>query len=459
MTALASPGAREWSLRRRLLISITLIAAVFLLLAGAAVDRAFRSSVSELAHDRLLSRSYLLMGAAEIDGSGGFNMSGRLAEPQLFVPDSGVYGAVADISGQTLWHSESSVGEPIAYPGPGEPGQATFGEYHDGTGAVVLTLSYPVYWELESGLERVLVFQAAQNRSGLDVQVDAFRHTLSLWLGGTGLLLLLVQAGLLSWSLAPMRRVAGELGEVEAGRQRQLGDGYPSELAPLTENLNAMILSNRRRLQRYRDSLGDLAHSLKTPAAVLRSSTAEALLEPQKTELLDQLNRIDETIEYQLQRAAVSGHSPLANPVSVVDEAARVKSALEKIYRDRNLRFDWQVEPGTIFYGDPGDLSEILGNLCDNACKWANSQVRLRAHNEKAGKRGLTFMLVVEDDGPGIAESQRAEVLSRGVRADARIPGQGIGLAMVRGIVAEVYGGSLEISESSLGGSLLRVSV
>ncbi len=459
MTAGVSAGDQQWSLRRRLLISVMLIVAVFLLLAGAAVDRAFRSSVSELAHDRLLSRTYLLMAAAEIDETGGFNMSGRLAEPQLFVPDSGVYGAVADISGQTLWRSESSVGEPIAYPGPSEPGQSKFGEYEDATGAVVLTLSYPVYWELESGIERVLVFQAAQNRSGLDAQVGAFRYTLSLWLGGTGLLLLLVQTGLLAWSLAPMRRVAGELGEIEAGRQRQLGEGYPSELAPLTENLNAMIRSNRRRLHRYRDSLGDLAHSLKTPAAVLRSSTVDALSEPQKTELLEQLDRIDATIDYQLQRAAVSGRSPLANPVSVADEAERVKSALEKIYRDRDLSFDWQVEPGTLFHGDPGDLAEILGNLCDNACKWAKGQVRLRACNEQQAEGRVLFQLMVEDDGPGIAESQRAEVLSRGVRADARTPGQGIGLAMVRAIVTEVYDGSLEISASSLGGSMLHVRV
>jgi two-component system sensor histidine kinase PhoQ len=253
--------------------------------------------------------------------------------------------------------------------------------------------------------------------------------------------------------------VAREIEEIETGEREALAGDYPRELEGLTGNLNALIRSGRARLQRYRDSLSDLAHSLKTPLAVLRSSTGEV---PEQTRevIREQVDRMDQTIEYQLQRAATSGRSALATPVEVAPVAERIGRTLNKVYADKSLSLALEVGDEAVFVGDPGDLTELIGNLMDNACKWARRAVRLRVRNTDDEDPSRSRLVIeVEDDGPGIAEGQRAKVLERGVRADSLVPGQGIGLAVVREMVEEVYGGQVEITDSELGGALVRLTV
>jgi two-component system sensor histidine kinase PhoQ len=366
---------------------------------------------------------------------------------------------VRTADGELLWQSESSLGIEIPYPQAARPGQPAFAEESASDDVAVLTLSYPVAWELRNGEERVLVFQAAESREGIDAQIGAFRRALWGWLVGAAVLLLLAQGAVLLWGLSPLRRVAREIEEIESGERKALVGRYPRELEGLTVNLNALIRSGRARLQRYRDSLADLAHSLKTPLAVLRSTT-DKLPDEARENIRELVERMDQTIEYQLQRAAASGRSALATPVEVGSVAERIKRTLDKVYADKGLGITLDVEEGVVFVGDPGDLTELLGNLLDNACKWAAQTVRLRARNVSGTSGARDQLLVeVEDDGPGIAEAQRAKVLERGVRADSLVPGQGIGLAIVREMVEEVYGGSIEIGDSELGGALVRLTI
>ncbi|MCK6371891.1 MAG: ATP-binding protein, partial [Gammaproteobacteria bacterium] len=452
------PESAPASLVRRLLLVATVVLVAFLGLTGLALDRAFRASVVELSRERLQARIYLLMAAAEVSRQGEFSMTEPLADPRLAVGGSGAFAAVSDAEGRLLWRSASSLTVDLDYPQALAPGRPALGEASiEGAGAV-LALTYPVVWELGRGSERYLVFHAAELRANIDAEAGGFPRALWLWLAGSALLLLAAQLAMLAWALAPLRQVARDMQEIEAGRQRELRAGYPRELRPLTENLNRLLASNRTRLQRYRDALADLAHSLKTPLAVLKTALDGAAARGPEAQLLrEQIERMQRTIDYQLQRAAASGPGGLGLPVEVLPVAARVVRALEKLHagRDRPVVAAIDIDPGVRFPGDPGDLEEILGNLADNAFKWAASRMSIRARN--TGEAGIE--LEVADDGPGIPEPIRAERLRRGMRLDSAVPGHGIGLAVVRDIVEQAYGGRLEILAPEGGGTRVRVLV
>jgi two-component system sensor histidine kinase PhoQ len=224
--------------------------------------------------------------------------------------------------------------------------------------------------------------------------------------------------------------------------------------------MNGLIASQRDRLRRYRDALGDLAHSLKTPLAILRSQT-ESSREPDFTVLRDQVSRMDEIVSYQLKRAAAAGRGGLGEkPLDVGEVLAGLQGALGKVYADKNIGIKVELEGKPLFFGDRGDLTEIVGNLLDNACKWCTAEVRIEASSldeaETNRKRGLR--LLIDDDGPGVAAELEAKILERGGRASSDVEGQGIGLAVVREIVAG-YRGNVGFSRSPLGGARVTVTL
>jgi len=448
--------SRDWSLRRRVLFSGGVVVALFVILTAIAAERAFRDSLEQLGRDRLLARVYLLMSSVSIDSEGGVSMPVTLPEPRLAVPGSGSYASISSVEGEALWSSDSSVGLEIPYARTGNPGRARLQEAAPGAGGQLQTLSYPVYWELDGGDENIFIFQVAESRGVLEAEVGAFRWTLWRWLGGGALLLLMLQAGALIWSLRPVRRVAAEVRDIEAGKRDSLGSSYPQELAGLTDGLNALIAGREARLRRYRNTLSDLAHSLKTPLAVLRA-TQDNNQPGTPNEINAQLDRMQQSIDYYVQRAAVTGRLPLAKPIPVAAEARRVVDSLRKIYHEKSLQFDVEIADDVVFAGDPGDLSELLGNLGDNACKWARTRLRINAENEPGSGDQPRLRLGVEDDGPGIPEDLRDAVLKRGVRADTQRSGQGIGLAVVRETVEDIYGGSVQVGASELGGARVEL--
>ena len=171
------------------------------------------------------------------------------------------------------------------------------------------------------------------------------------------------------------------------------------------------------------------------------------------TTVRSQVERMNKTVEYQLQRAAASGRMALSAPLSVADYASKIRDTLSKVYAAKQLHFEVLVPPELVFRGDEGDLLEVLGNLTDNACKWAQHNVRILAARQADGD----VVLQVEDDGPGIPLDQRERILARGSRADPSTPGHGIGLAVVSDIVRDVYQGELAITQSELGGACIRV--
>jgi two-component system sensor histidine kinase PhoQ len=445
------------SLNARLLVAASLVLLAFLGMTGLTLDRAFRESALVAVHDRLQAQVYMLLGAANLAPSRALALPGTIPEARFSTPNSGLYAIVTDGDGRLIWRSPSLLGKAFAFPSPPKSGEFYFEPIETTSDLELFCLGFTVRWEVNPDTYRRYTFQVAEDRQAFTKQVEEFRRNLWGWLATSAVVLLAVQGIILHWSLRPLRRIARQVSEIEAGQRTELGGPYPRELQALTKNLNALVHHSQKHLERYRHALGDLAHSLKTPLAVLHggveNSQSNTEMRITVQQQLEQMNRI---VDYQLQRAAASGRIALVAPLSVEPVVRKVTDALGKVHADKSLEFLLQVEQGTTFYGDEGDLMEILGNLADNACKWAHNQVLIRTQTVTTVNQ-TTWILEVEDDGPGIPPAQRQMILDRGERAGATVEGQGIGLAVVKNIVEEVYQGQLEIAEGSLGGALIRV--
>jgi two-component system sensor histidine kinase PhoQ len=262
-------------------------------------------------------------------------------------------------------------------------------------------------------------------------------------------LLLAALAAALAWGLRPLRTVAAEVRAIESGEKESLQRDYPTEIRRLTDNINTLLHHERAQQSRYKNALADLAHSLKTPLALLRG-----LGESERSPFIEeQVARMDDIVHYQLQRAATAGRSALAAPVAIAPLIERILATLEKVHRGRAISITTDLDPDCRLRGDEGDLMELLGNLLDNAYKWANSGIGLGL-----SCNGEELVFIVEDDGPGIPAEEVEAVLARGVRLDEATPGHGIGLPMVRDIV-EAYEGKLEIARSAHGGAQITVTL
>lgn len=443
------------SLRTRMVAVASLVLAAFLGVTGVALERAFHDTGLELVRERLQAQVYGLLAAAEPGPGNAFSLDG-LPEPRFTIPDSGLYAAVKDAGGGTLWRSRSLLDRDLGLPPPAGPGEPRFSAAPAPWGEALFALSYRVRWELPGGGERVFDLHVAESRREFDARVARFRRDLWTWLAVLAVGLLLAQAVVLTRGLAPLERLARELRAIEAGKRDALSEDQPQELRALAANMNHLIRFGRRALERHRNALADLAHALKTPLAVLRGAAEDAGTSDAglARTVLEAVARMDESLSYRLRRASAVGEPTLGAPVTVAPLAARLVATLSKVYADKGLVLDTAVPERLQVRADAGDLTEILGNLMDNACKWARTSVRLAI---AAGPGGQGLEILVDDDGPGIPPGERARILERGVRADERMPGQGIGLSLVRELAVDHYGGAVRVEDSPAGGARLRV--
>lgn len=455
---------RSPSLNLRLVLAASVVLIAFLSLTGFALERAFARSSLALIEERLLAQVYGLLSAANVSPAGELDLAGDLPDPRFSVPESGLYGEVVRIrtdagSPTRVWVSPNTLGRAIAFPPAGEPGVAVFAQAQARNGERMLGMAFPIEWELETGEVLAYVFRVAVPRTAYDNRLQRFRLSLWGWLAAATVGLLITQALLLAWCLSPLRRIAKEVGEIERGQRAELSPEWPRELRPLAANLNHLIAVSRRQIERYRNALGDLAHSLKTPLAVLRNCAESRQAAPSEmhSTIAEQVARMDRTVSYQLQRAAASGRTMLGPRILFGAVTGKIISSLEKVYAHKTLTVRQELEKDLSFLGDEGDLTEIVGNLMDNAYKWAMSTVRLSATGQRPGSLTEDIQITIEDDGPGIEESQMSAILGRGARIDEATPGHGLGLAIVKEIVEEAYEGSLTIDRSPLGGARVTV--
>lgn len=448
-------SGRSVSLHRRLLLAGSVGLAAFLGLTGVVLDAAFRDSALSAVRDRLQGQVYTLLASAELAAGGELAIPEALPEPRLSRPGSGLYAAV--YGEDFRWRSESALGLDLPWRRDLAPGSTGFEGPLEAGDSAVFRFSQGVVWE-QGGETARFTFNVAEDTGAFHEQVRHFRHTLWAWLGGAALLLLVLQWLLLRWSLRPLRLVSRELRKVEEGRREALTGDYPEELKGLTGHLNAFIRAEREHLQRYRNTLSDLAHGLKTPLAVLRSGLeSESLDESARSRLREQLARMDDLVAHRLKRAAHAGTRTIGVRTPVAPVVERLVAALDKVHAARGVECRLSVPDAAVFPGEEGDLYELLGNLLDNAYKWARSRVGLAVEPLPGGYRA-GLVLTVTDDGPGIDPARTDRLLQRGVRGDERVDGHGIGLATVNDIV-NAYGGELTFELRDNGGTLARVTI
>lgn len=280
------------------------------------------------------------------------------------------------------------------------------------------------------------------------IRITLFNHTLLL--GGIGLLAVAMGIAQLRLGLSPFERLRAQLQAVRDGRTRAVTGDYPAEVQPLVEDLNALLAQRDHAVHRAQRQAADLAHGLKTPLAVIahESTRAAAAGAPEFSAVVDQeIGRMRRQIDYHLAhaRAAASG-ATLGARTNVRESVDGLVRALGRLHADRGVTIDADVPAALVARCQREDLDEMLGNLLDNACKWARTRVAVEARAVDA-----MIAVVVDDDGAGLDVSMREAVLQRGVRADEASPGTGLGLAIVRDL-AELYGGAIALTSSPLGG-------
>jgi two-component system sensor histidine kinase PhoQ len=436
------------------------VLAGFLGLVGLTLSQANKERALSALHDRLQNFAIAYITNFDVNRYGRILPPDTSPDPNFSRPGSGLY-AVAMGDKDFRWESPSAIGRDFSFLVPLEPGASRFVGPIDTRMGRLYYYSYGVAWDTEAGKSVRFTVMVAQTEDQLEGGNMAYRRALVIWLSVLGVMLMVLQLLLLRWSLTPLRKVASDMSRVERGDSEQLDSQYPLELTGLTERINAFITNEREQRTRYRHTLADLAHSLKTPLAVIRSqleSTTGDVPAGRSTAVLDQVRRMDELVAYQLARAATSGRQTFASAVPIAGAAEDLVQGLEKVYAAKNVLCEFDIGEGTAFYGEQGDLLELLGNLLDNAFKWASHRVLLevKAQPEQGRKRPGLY-ISVEDDGPGIAGDKIEKVLQRGVRGDERVQGHGIGLSIVQDIV-HAYQGELVVDRSpELGGARFSV--
>lgn len=446
------------SLSARLLIAATLVLAGFFGLTGVILDRTYYRSADSALRERLQNHAYTLIAASETDERGAIHLAHPVPETRFFQPGSDLYARIVRNDGRFGWRSPSMDSLAIPFTTGLERGQRRFDTLSMPDGARLFGFSIGVAWEDPVSDGEVYTVSIAEDLSAFDSQITGYRRVLWSWLGIVGTVLLAAQWIILRWGLAPLRRAAADLVAIESGVKTQLDEDYPAELRGLTTNLNALVRNERERRERYRRVLGDLAHSLKTPLTVLRGAcdagqSAAAL----ERVVEEQVERMSDIVQYQLQRAVPAGRSVLNAGEPVAPVARKIAEALNKAHADKDIQCKLEVDPESRFYGDKGDLMEILGNLMDNAYKWCRREVVVTIRGTgTASPDDSGLSIVVQDDGPGVPARIREHVFERGVRVDHPQGGHGIGLAVVRDIV-EVYHGRVTVGDSESGGARVEV--
>ncbi|WP_298277834.1 sensor histidine kinase [uncultured Bradyrhizobium sp.] len=278
------------------------------------------------------------------------------------------------------------------------------------------------------------------------------------YLGGTfaalGIVLLLTTIFQVRYGLAPLKRISDAIADIRSGRAERLEGRFPVEIAPLARETNALIDANREIVERSRTHVGNLAHAIKTPLSVIVNEAAAHATDPFASKVLEQADLMRDQVAHHLERARIAARATI---VSTITDVAPVIEALrrtmEKIHRDRDLSIEAKADPAARFRGERQDLEEMVGNLVDNACKWAASQVFIEVVvvPPEAPGAGPKLRIVVDDDGRGLSEAERAQVSRRGQRLDESKPGSGLGLSIVTDL-AGLYGGNLTLDDAPIGG-------
>jgi signal transduction histidine kinase len=445
------------SLRWRLLAGTTVALALALALAGVLLAGLFRQHVTAQFDAELLRQLDQLTASTELDAQARPMLRTPLSDPRWQTPYSGLYWQIelasapesAVLRSRSLWDAVLHV--PADLPEDGEVHRHVVSG-PDGDALVVLERTVRFVDSSQADNAPAWRLLVAGQAHEIEAAVAGFSGQLALYLALLGLALLAAAWAQVSLGLRPLRQLQAAVQAVREGRSARLEGPFPAEVAPLVDDFNRVLEQNQQVVTRARNMAGNLAHSIKTPLAVLAGLARQSGHEPDTLarSLREQVDTIHRQVDWHLgrARAASAGVPGLRTPVQpLVDGLVRVMRKVHAHRDDRPpLNLTQTCADNATFGGEAQDLQEMVGNLLDNACKWANAHVAIDVGDADTG-----LLVTIDDDGPGLDAAQRQAVLERGVRADERVPGSGLGLDIAREL-AQLYHGELVLAPSPLGG-------
>ena len=433
---------RTDSLSFRLAAIATLWCVAALLAGGMLLSSLFRDYVQRNFDARLVILLEGLVTTSKVEGDGQLRLERSLGEPRFEQPYSGWYWQISNPDGpiersRSLWDQELRP--------PPDPTHDPIQRY-DMVGPESMPIRVIARDIVLPGDERPFRYAVAGDLTEVEQEIKRFNGTLAWSLSFLGIGLLAAVVVQVRYGLYPLRRIRRALSDIRSGRADRLQGRFPAEITPLANELNALLEHNAQVVERARTHVGNLAHALKTPLSVLANESVGG-----KSTLADtvrrQTERMRRQVDHHLSRARTAAAGRVmgarTDAGSVVDDLTRT---LARIHAVREVAIDSRCPPGLTFRGERQDLEEMIGNLMDNACKWARTRVRVRVE-----RRGDRLCFLVEDDGSGLSPAQRDQVIERGRRLDEQVSGSGLGLAIADD-VARLYGGSIELKDSELGG-------
>jgi signal transduction histidine kinase len=310
---------------------------------------------------------------------------------------------------------------------------------------------------VDLGADGKFLVMVAGDASEIFEETRAFDYYLGGTFAALSVVLVLTTIFQVRFGLAPLKRISDSIADIRSGRAERLEGEFPVEIAPLARETNALIDANREIVERARTHVGNLAHAIKTPLSVIVNEASARGGDPFAAKVLEQTELMRDQVAHHLERARIAARLTIIGTVTEVAPAIEaLRRTMEKIHRDRGIVIDVEANASAKFRGERQDFEEMAGNLVDNACKWARSRVFIEVLVERgaavrSAEGGPTLRVIVDDDGRGLSEHERAQVSRRGQRLDESKPGSGLGLSIVVDLAA-LYGGSLTLGTAPIGG-------
>lgn len=444
---------RANSLALRLFLSATGWTVVILSITGFVLSSIYEHTV-EVSFDRRLG-VYLRTLVSDISSpDDGDKFPQSLGEPLFELPLSGWYWQVSRLDGnkevrgsRSLWDRKlTHLDAPEI---PDDTGSSRQG-YVQGPEDQRLRL---VERTFDLGDDGRFLITVAGDATEIAEEITAFNRALLMTFGGLSLVLLLLTMFQVRFGLAPLKRISDSLAAIRSGTAERLEGDFPVEIAPLARETNALIEANRQIVERARTHVGNLAHALKTPLSVMVNEAASHGDDPFALKVQEQADIMRDQVARHLERARLAARLTIIGTITDVPPVVTALTrSMEKIYAGKNFFIGTDVTERARFLGERQDLEEMVGNLVDNACKWAQSRVMIHVVTEiESGTPRRMVRVIVDDDGRGLSPSEREQVAKRGRRLDETKPGSGLGLSIVVELAA-LYGGALTLSSAPIGG-------
>jgi signal transduction histidine kinase len=437
------------SLTFRLIVTSFAWVGTTLVVTGILLIVLFRGHIEQRFEGLLLDHIEELVSAIELTPEGGMTMTWRPADPRFSRPHSGWYWEIRR-AGVSIAHSDSLWRDSLKMTEPPVGEAPQIQQFTGPENEMLLALSREIVFPEN---EQPLLVVVAGPLSDVEENVRAFTSQVSITLTVLGIGLLLAVWFQVRFGLRPLKAMQQALGDIRKGEARRLPENYPKEIEPVVDELNGLLNHNEALLERARTQVGNLAHALKNPLTVIRNE-AKAIGNEHGDVIRDQTAAMANSMDRYLSQARVAGTLGVLGARSDVKAIVEdLRFSLNRLYNEKGLEIQYEAPEECWFQGEAEDLEEVLGNLMDNACKWAVREVQVRAWCTDD-----RLLIVVEDDGPGIPERQKGEALGRGIRLDEKMHGSGLGLDIAQDIV-RLYRGSISLNQAFNGGLSVHIDL